>query len=115
MQGRQGRYQLRIPSFLEALPSQWARDMQWMCTMRIPRTLKRRAVLGPYHPHVSFVHACMVARVAAMSTAERKRFLADGAKLVFESEIDNEVPGRERVRLHVSDTVKPVGIEYRAA
>lgn len=109
MQGRANRYQLTIPSFLSRLPTQWAIENNWHCSQRKPNTDK------PYHPHTSFVHACLVAKVAAMSRDERQAFLLGGARLVFAQEQANKVPGRERVRLYQSDKVRPAGIASRAA
>jgi hypothetical protein len=109
MQGRPGRFQLKLPSFLASHPTDWAIQNNWHCPQNKPGTP------GLHHPHVSLVHAAIVAKVAAMPYAERRAFLLDGVKLVFAGEKKHDVPGRERVRLYQSDRVRPAGIAARAA
>lgn len=109
MQARAGHYQLKMPSFLAKVPTQWAIENNWLCAMRKP------GAVGAHHPHVSFVHASLVAYVASLPRAQRQALLLKGARLVFAGETRENVPGRERVRLYQSDTVRPAGIASRAA
>lgn len=109
MQGRENRLQVTMPNHLQLSLRRWCIQYNWYTTSR---AVGERA---DKHPHTSFGIACLVAYADSLSHEKREKMLLEGARLNFEREKAQNVPGRERWRLYQSSRTRPAGIAARAA
>jgi hypothetical protein len=102
---RQGHFQIRTPAFLAHLPEKFADECDFFTNGNKPKGG------DTVRPHVSFVVSCALAQLDSMSSYERRMFLKRGALRILGEEVRLDVPGRIRVRLIRTDTIRPLDLE----